>query len=155
MALLFWQDNSFTSQNSSSKEIFPEVSHGHSQSLSAACCPVGASFSLAIEAVEDDASRPDRTAVGLQPDGSFLVSTNQAVTPIGTVRRLEGARAKDLALSPDGKSLAVLATNRVAFFGTDGTSRGNVPLSAGAIGIVWSPDGHMVFASGNSDHSVP
>src|SRR5436305_14490303 len=57
-----------------------------------------------------------RETPGLQQDGSFLVTTNQAVTPVGIVRRLESARPKDMALSPDGATLAVLCTKYAAFF---------------------------------------
>src|SRR5687768_15106945 len=57
------------------------------------------------------AQRP-QPKLGAQPDGGVLVPSNQTVTPIGTVRRTEGVRPKDVALSPDGETLAVLTTGR-------------------------------------------
>jgi DNA-binding beta-propeller fold protein YncE len=91
-----------------------------------------------------------RVQLGVQPDGTILVPTNQVLTPIGAVRRTEGARPKDLALSPDGRTLAVLATTRVAFYDLNGTPAGEVPLSGGALGIAWAPDGRTVYASGSN-----
>ncbi len=85
--------------------------------------------------------------MGEQTDGSYLVSSNQAVSPIGTVRRIEGARPKDAALSPDGKKLAVLTQSRVVLFSADGTLQGAVPLPAGPLGITWAPDGSTVYAA--------
>src|SRR5207247_1413916 len=81
-----------------------------------------------------------RVELGAQPDGSFLVSSNQTVTPAGVVRRTEGARPKDLALSPDGKTLAVLTTSGVSFFGADGTPAGTAGFKTGPLGIAWAPD---------------
>src|SRR5687768_5493115 len=82
-----------------------------------------------------------RVQLGVQPDGSVIIPTNQVLTPAGTLRRLEGARPKDAALSPDGSTLAVLATSRVAFFTAAGEPGDTVALSAGALGIAWAPDG--------------
>lgn len=91
-----------------------------------------------------------RVQVGVQPDGSVVVPTNQTLTPIGAVRRLEGARPKDMALSPDGSTLAVLATSRVAFFDAAGQPAGEVSLTGGALGIAWTPDGRAIYASTNT-----
>jgi DNA-binding beta-propeller fold protein YncE len=95
---------------------------------------------------------PERLSLGTQPDGSTLVPSNQAVTPIGVVRRIELGRPKDLALSPDGKTLAVLNSNSLAgvlFFSTEGVPLGSVAFHAGAVGIAWAPDGKTVYASGS------
>jgi DNA-binding beta-propeller fold protein YncE len=88
--------------------------------------------------------------MGAQEDGGTLVPTNQELTPAGLVRRTEGSRPKDLALSPDGTLAAVLTTSRVLLYGMDGALRGNVALSAGALGIAWAPDGRTLYASGGS-----
>jgi DNA-binding beta-propeller fold protein YncE len=87
--------------------------------------------------------------VGPQEDGSYLVSSNQTVTPAGVVRQTEGTRPKDLAVSPDGKTVAVLTLNGVAFFrASDGSEQGGrVPLAAGPLGIAWAPDGNVLYAS--------
>jgi len=51
--------------------------------------------------------------VGPQPDGSILVPTNQLLRPAGFQIVFPG-RPVDLALSPDGKWLAVLNKNSLA-----------------------------------------
>ncbi|MEO5719506.1 MAG: bifunctional YncE family protein/alkaline phosphatase family protein [Chthoniobacterales bacterium] len=88
--------------------------------------------------------------MGEQADGSVLVPTNQTVTPIGLVRRIEGDRPKDLALSPDGKILAVLAKTEVHFFLPDGSPLTNVKLNAGPLGLAWTPNSQTLFASGDN-----
>ncbi|HEU4753234.1 MAG TPA: hypothetical protein VFU47_08995, partial [Armatimonadota bacterium] len=89
-----------------------------------------------------------RVQPGTQPDGSILVTSNQSLTPIGVLRQLAPARPKDLTLSPDRKTVAVLTTTRVAFFGIDGMPQMEVPLTGGALGIAWAPDGNTLYASG-------
>ncbi|MES2464985.1 MAG: bifunctional YncE family protein/alkaline phosphatase family protein [Armatimonadota bacterium] len=87
--------------------------------------------------------------VGPQEDGSYLVSSNQTVAPVGAIRQTDGARPKDLAVSPDGETVAVLTHNGVIFYrASDGTERGSkVPLTAGPLGVTWSPDGKSVYAA--------
>ncbi|MBM3460373.1 MAG: hypothetical protein FJX77_17775, partial [Armatimonadetes bacterium] len=85
--------------------------------------------------------------LGQQPDGSSVVPTNQRVTPVGRVESLAGARPKDVAFSPDGKTVAVLATGRVAFYTVDGAPAGQVSLTTGALGVAFSPDGGVLYAS--------
>lgn len=89
-----------------------------------------------------------RTLVGEQKDGSVLVTTNQMVTPLGKVHRVNGARPKDLALSPDGQTLAVLTTGEVLLFSRDGTLQGSASVKPGPLGLVWHPDGTSLFTSG-------
>ncbi|MEO8440615.1 MAG: alkaline phosphatase family protein [Spartobacteria bacterium] len=88
--------------------------------------------------------------MGAQIDGSVLVPTNQTVTPAGTVRLIEGDRPKDLALSPDGQILAVLSKLQVDFFQPDGKMLGSVKLSAGPLGLAWTPDSCALFVSGDN-----
>jgi YVTN family beta-propeller protein len=88
--------------------------------------------------------------MGEQPSGSVLVPTNQAVTPVGIIQRIEDDRPKDLALSPDGKVLAVLAKTQVHFFRPDGASIGSIRLEAGPLGLAWTPDSSTLFVSGDN-----
>jgi DNA-binding beta-propeller fold protein YncE len=87
--------------------------------------------------------------VGAEKGGAVLLPTDDMAVPVGVVRRLEGARPKDVAPSPDGMTAAVLTVNSVAFFRTaDGEPTGKVALDAtGPLGIVWSPDGRAIYAS--------
>src|SRR5256885_12553812 len=62
----------------------------------------------------------DRQTPGLQSDGSYLVTTNQSLTPIGEVQKIQGGRPKDLAVSPDGQLVAVLCTSLIALYQADG-----------------------------------
>jgi len=82
-------------------------------------------------------------------DGGVLVASNQVVTPVGTVARLDNFRPKDLALSPDGATLAVLAQGRVLFYdAAAGAERADVAVgTVGPLGIAWAPDGSAVYAS--------
>jgi hypothetical protein len=65
-----------------------------------------------------------RLLVGVQPDGTVLIPTNQSLTQLGTVRRVGGCTPKDVALSPDGKTLALPATTDVSFFSSKGELHG-------------------------------
>lgn len=96
-----------------------------------------------------------RTQLGQQPDGSFLVSTGQRIELIGKVTRTEGARPKDMALSPDGKSVAVLEHSRLLVVDLDAQVVAQRGFSAGPMGIAWAPDGKTVYASmGNGKIAV-
>src|SRR6476659_2699867 len=72
-----------------------------------------------------------RITMGERSDGSALVPTNQTVTPIGRVEQIEGSRVKDVELSPDGKTLAVLTQNRLLLYSTDGALINHLALVAG------------------------
>jgi DNA-binding beta-propeller fold protein YncE len=96
------------------------------------------------------AVRQSRQTPGLQPDGSYLVTTNQALTPVGVIRRIDRARPKDMALSPDGKTVAVLCTKCVAFFTVSGEPIHRVSVKPGPLGIAWGPDGKTVYVSGDN-----
>lgn len=96
------------------------------------------------------AVRAENVTIGEQPDGRVLVSSNQAVTPIGTVARIDGARPKDLAVSRDGKTIAVLAQNKVILYTPEGEVVDTVAVSPGPLGLAWTPDGRTLFASGDN-----
>jgi YVTN family beta-propeller protein len=87
--------------------------------------------------------------IGPQEDSSYLVSSNQTVTPAGAVRQTQGTRPKDLAVSPDGETVVVLTQSGVLFFRVgDGEPLGNrIALEAGPLGIAWAPDGKTVYAA--------
>jgi DNA-binding beta-propeller fold protein YncE/phospholipase C len=101
----------------------------------------GASVSVAM--------LPPRHTLGETTPGRSVVPTNQIVTPAGLVRRTEGTRPKDLALSPDGKTLAVLTQNSVILYTAGGDHLASVEIAPGPLGIAWAPDGTAVFASGD------
>src|SRR5205814_2143495 len=74
---------------------------------------------------------------GRQPDGSVLVTTNQSITPLGTIQEVARERPKDLAVSPDGSLVAVLTTGKVHFFKPDGTLDASVSVKPGPLGLAW------------------
>ena len=81
-----------------------------------------------------------RMTPGIKEDGSVVVTTNQILTPFGLVKRIEGARPKDLAISPDGQKVAALCNGRVAFFSIAGDSLGEVRATTSPVGIFWLND---------------
>lgn len=85
--------------------------------------------------------------LGAQPDGSFLVSSEQRIELLGKTVRLEGQRPKDLSLNPDGKRVAILTHRRLIICDLDGTTIAEAKLAAGPLGIAWSPDGKRVYAT--------
>lgn len=91
-----------------------------------------------------------RTTMGEQADGSVLVPTNQSVTPIGRVEKIEGSRVKDLELSPDGKTLAVLTQSRLILYSASGRVIDRLALKAGPLGLAWTPDSQTLYASGDN-----
>jgi YVTN family beta-propeller protein len=87
--------------------------------------------------------------LGLQPGGGYLVPTNQLVTPVGTVFPVPYARPKDLALSPDGRFVAVLCTSKVLVMSRKGELIEQVAIPPSAAGICWSPSSDAIYASCN------
>jgi len=87
--------------------------------------------------------------MGEDDHGSALVPSNQTVTPIGHVEQIEAARVKDVELSPDGKTLAVLSTNRLLLYSPEGKLIDHLPITAGPLGLAWTPDSRTLFASGD------
>ena len=87
--------------------------------------------------------------VGPQPDGSILVPTNQLLRPAGFQITFPG-RPVDLALSPDGKWLAVLNKNSLDLIRVlDRTIMQTLPVRGGASfnGVSFSADGKQIYAS--------
>jgi YVTN family beta-propeller protein len=87
--------------------------------------------------------------VGPQPDGSILVPTNQLLRPAGFQILFPG-RPVDLALSPDGKWLAVLNRSSLDLIRVlDRTIMQTLPMRGGASfkGLAFSPDGKQIFVS--------
>lgn len=88
--------------------------------------------------------------IGAQADeGGIRVPSNQFVAPVGIVAQIERSRPKDLALSPDRKTVAVLSQSKVLLYRmTDGIQISDISIGAAApLGIAWSPDGKNVYAS--------
>ena len=92
----------------------------------------------------------NRKQLGEQPDGSFIVSSGQRIELIGKTVRLEGARPKDLALSPDHSFVAILCHNQLFVADATGAIRAQIGISAGPLGIAWSPDGKRIYGSLNT-----
>jgi YVTN family beta-propeller protein len=93
----------------------------------------------------------DRAMVGRQPDGRVVVPTNQVLDPAGFQVEFPG-RPTDLALSPDGKLLAVMNDGSLVLIRVaDRSIMQTLPLPTGGhtfVGIAWAPDGSAIFTSG-------
>ncbi len=90
-----------------------------------------------------------RLTMGEQPNGATLVPSNQTITPIGHVEQIEGSRVKDVELSPDGKTLAVLTNRLLLLYSAEGKLIDHLALTAGPLGLAWTPDSRTLFASGD------
>ena len=102
---------------------------------------------LGVAAVGFTLQASQTRKLGKQANGQFVVSSGQTIEP-GTIA-FEG-RPVDIALHPDGKTLAVLGQNKVFLATETGVISGtDVPLGAGAgfHGLLWTPDGTRLFAS--------
>ena len=95
--------------------------------------------------------------IGKQPDGSYLMQTNQFVTPAGDVIQ-DAGRPFGLALSPDGKTAAALnnggaTTGLVSIFDLVNHKvlqhTGSGTKSDG--GVLYSPDGKYLWAARPAD----
>ena len=88
--------------------------------------------------------------VGPQPDGSILVPTNQLLRPAGFQITFPG-RPVDLALSPDGKWLAVMNKNSLDLIRVlDRTIMQTLPFpksGASFNGLAFSADGSKIYVS--------
>lgn len=85
--------------------------------------------------------------MGPQPDGSVIVPSSQRITPVGALLKVDRNRPKDLAVSPDGQTIAVLCTGEINFYTPKGDLINTAPSLNGLAGIAWSPDGKSVYAS--------
>jgi YVTN family beta-propeller protein len=103
----------------------------------------------ALCAVATAASTGTAPTIGNQPGGGVLVPSNQLITPVGRIVRLEDERPKDLAVSPDGKLVAVLAQSRLSLFNPESVRIAELPLKAGPLGVAWMPDSRSLFVSGD------
>jgi YVTN family beta-propeller protein len=98
---------------------------------------------------QDAQNKPTTQLTGEQPDGTVVVtSSSQVVTPVGKVDRLEGARPKDVALSPDGQTVAVLTSTGLVLYAPDGSRKAGFTFDAGPLGLAWAADSRTVYATG-------
>ncbi len=90
--------------------------------------------------------------LGPQRDGTFIVSTGQRIRA-GSIAFPQ--RLSDLALHPDGRTVAVVAKSKV-FLVSDGRilQKDGVAIgaNAGFHGAVWSPDGRKLYLSTDAGH---
>ena len=88
--------------------------------------------------------------VGIQPDGSILVPSNQLLRPAGFQVYLPG-RPVDLALTPDGKFLLVKNKDDLDLIRlSDRTVMQSLPFEksgASFTGICLSPDGNSIYVT--------
>jgi DNA-binding beta-propeller fold protein YncE len=90
--------------------------------------------------------------MGLQPDGSFIVSTGQRIE--GGAVAFAG-RPSDLALHPSGDFCAVMNKTAVLIGDAKGIRPGSATAlrtNAGFRGLAWSPDGRRLVASTDQGH---
>src|SRR2546427_2300354 len=92
--------------------------------------------------------------VGIQSDQSVVVPSNQILRPAGTQISFPG-RPVDMALSRDGKTLAILNSGGVVLIDLP-TQRVKQTVTAEGLkssyaGIVFSLDGKMLYCSSNTD----
>jgi YVTN family beta-propeller protein len=90
----------------------------------------------------------DRSRVGPLGDGRVIVPTNQILAPAGRQVIVNG-RPTDVALSPNGKWLAVLNVSQVQVVDVEtGKVVDSAPIKGGGYkGIVFARDGKRVYAS--------
>lgn len=91
--------------------------------------------------------------LGKQEEGRYLVSTGQFVSPIGRVEKTEYARPKDLAVSPDGRHVAVMATSKVFLYSRTGDLEKSLAVKTGALGAAWSKEGKLYISGGDGSVS--
>ena len=95
-----------------------------------------------------DAKLYDRSRVGPLADGRVIVPTNQILSPAGR-QVIVGGRPTDVALSPNGRWLAVLNLKKCNWSTLSPDKIvSHVAIRGGSFkGIVFAPDGKRVYAS--------
>ena len=96
--------------------------------------------------------RAAKTVMGPQADGTFIVSTGQRILP-GTLAFPQ--RLSDLALSPDGKTCAVVAKSKIYLVRGDKADEGtgtDIGANAGFHGVTWTPDGKRLVVTTETGH---
>jgi YVTN family beta-propeller protein len=95
-----------------------------------------------------DPANYDQLRIGDGDGRRIVVPTNQVLTPAGRQVAFSG-RPTDVALSPDGKWLAVLDRGHVAIINPDSAEIvSRVPHASGSFaGILFSPDSRRLWAS--------
>jgi YVTN family beta-propeller protein len=89
----------------------------------------------------------DRSRIGPLEDGRIVVPTNQVLSPAGRQVIVDG-RPTDLALSPDGRWLAVLNMRQVMLVDVEsGQVIRRAPNRGSFKGIVFTPGGKRLYAS--------
>ncbi len=97
--------------------------------------------------------------VGVQDDGSIIIPTGQTITPAGN--HLEVAdRPLGMALSPDGRTLAVVtgsnfASRRLHLIDADKESvRQSIAIGDSFVGVAFGPGGERLYVGGGRDDNV-
>ncbi len=92
----------------------------------------------------------EKAVVGPQEDGTYIVATNQRIDPAGDQVLFHG-RPVELALSPDGATIAVKNRTNVVFIDAAAhtiTATIDIPDGGNSYaGIAWSSDGTNVWTS--------
>jgi YVTN family beta-propeller protein len=93
----------------------------------------------------------DTATIGKQTDGTYLVPTGQTLTPAGQNFTFDG-HPVDMALSADGKTLAVMLPREVRLFDTQKRQfrSGALPGTHNFGGIAWSKDGRTLYTTGRA-----
>jgi YVTN family beta-propeller protein len=111
---------------------------------------LAATTALAQKTAPSSNSKPyDQSQVGDADPQRIVVPTNQVLSPLGKQVGYSG-RPTDLALSPDGRRLAVLDRNQVVMIDpVAGQVVAHAPHKGGSsyAGIVFTPDGKRLLAS--------
>ena len=97
------------------------------------------------------AGTPPNTTPGKQSDGTYLVPTGQTITPAGKNITFE-SRPVDMALSPDGRILAVMMPREVRLFDTTTQQfrQEKLPGLHNLGGIAWASDGRTLYTAGRA-----
>jgi YVTN family beta-propeller protein len=128
-------------------------------------CAVHAALFASAAALADPSIQYPTYTVGPQPDGSFVMSTGQVITPAGKVVDLGSpVRAKAVALNPTNKnSAAVLLMGASGAVDVIDTATGTIQQSYSPFGdstgsftgIRYSPDGkYLLFSQDDSNLAI-